>query len=110
MHPMIAAFSAKEFYHGKLKTGVSPAKRPPPRGFDWPQRESGIAFLHSDGRERRDGESRANDEEAQHVLHILTKVLHEKELGVLDVGIVSPYSAQVRQLRQTLRRELPYRL
>jgi superfamily I DNA and/or RNA helicase len=32
MHPMIAAFSAQEFYHGKLKTGVTSEQRPPPAG------------------------------------------------------------------------------
>merc|ERR1719401_269834 len=107
MHPMIASFSAKEFYFGKLKSGVNPRQRPPPQGFDWPKQGSGIAFVHTDSYEQREGESRCNPAEARQVLEILTQVLSEGELGVLDVGIVSPYAAQVRLLRQTLRRELP---
>jgi hypothetical protein len=107
MHPMIASFSAQEFYHGRLKTGIDASARPPPAGFDWPQRGSGIAFQHSEGAEQREGESRTNPQEAQHVLNILANVLRQRELGVLDIGIVSPYAAQVRSLRQTLRRELP---
>jgi superfamily I DNA and/or RNA helicase len=79
-------------------------------GFHWPQDGAGIAFVHSEGAERKDGESRTNPEEVQHVLDILVNVLKQKELGVLDVGIVSPYAAQVRALRQALRRELPGRL
>jgi len=107
---MIAAFSAAEFYHGKLKTGITAADRPPLQGFRWPQKDAGIAFRHSEGPESREGESRQNLREAEIVLEILADVLAEKELGVLDVGIVSPYAAQVRLLRKTLRRELPGRL
>ncbi|CAK0809635.1 unnamed protein product [Prorocentrum cordatum] len=110
MHPRIADFSAREFYHGRLKTGVEPHERPPPSGFAWPEAASGIAFLHVPGPERRDGESRANAGEVDAVADVLAGVLAAGELSVLEVGIVSPYAAQVRQLRQKLRRELPARL
>eukprot|EP00931_Biecheleriopsis_adriatica_P020225 TRINITY_DN13584_c0_g2_i1.p1 TRINITY_DN13584_c0_g2~~TRINITY_DN13584_c0_g2_i1.p1 ORF type:complete len:1432 (+),score=359.38 TRINITY_DN13584_c0_g2_i1:181-4296(+) len=110
MHPMIAHFSAEEFYHGKLKTGVTAVDRPPPVGFRWPQEESGIAFVHVDAWEQRDGESRTNPAEVATVSNLLAEVLTAKELSVLDVGVVTPYAAQVRALRQALRRELPARL
>jgi len=109
MHPAIADFSCKEFYYGKLKTGVPAADRPPPEGFPWPQ-DSGIAFINVDGRESRDGESRSNEAETRQLAQVLANILAEKELSVLEVGVVSPYSAQVRMLRQVLRRELPHHL
>lgn len=110
MHPAIADFSCQEFYYGKLKTGIDASDRPPPLGFDWPQEGSGIAFIHVDSWESRDGESRSNEMETKQLSQVLAKILAELELSVLEVGIVSPYSAQVRLLRQVLRRELPYQL
>jgi len=109
MHPMIAHFSANDFYHGKLQTGVSAEDRPPPDGFAWPQSDSGIAFVDVGGWERKDGESRTNPAEVAAVVDILTEIL-ATGLSVLDVGVVTPYAAQVRALRQSLRRELPTRL
>jgi hypothetical protein len=107
MHPMIAAFSSKEFYGGRLLTGVPVEDRPPPAGFRWPKSDAGVAFINVAGAEYRDGESRANGEEAAHVLEVVAEILAAGELSVLDVGVVSPYSAQVRGLRQLLRSGLP---
>eukprot|EP00928_Gymnodinium_smaydae_P048396 TRINITY_DN3234_c1_g2_i1.p1 TRINITY_DN3234_c1_g2~~TRINITY_DN3234_c1_g2_i1.p1 ORF type:complete len:1425 (-),score=307.17 TRINITY_DN3234_c1_g2_i1:99-4373(-) len=103
MHPLIAAFSAREFYDGRLNTGVQATERWPPAGFAWPRESAGVAFVNCDGYERRDGDSRANDEEAELVAHIVQTVLAAGELRPSEIGVVSPYSAQVRNLRQVLR-------
>jgi len=110
MHPMIAEFSALEFYHGKLQTGIAATDRPPPQGFEWPRPEIGITFLHVDEPEFRDGESRRNPSEVRIVMEVLTQVLLAGELSVLDIGVVSPYTAQVRAIRQMLTYQLPGRL
>jgi len=110
MHPEIVRFSAREFYHGKLQSGVKEHERVPPAGYDWPVERSGMAFVMCKGPEQREGESRTNLMEEEIVLDILAQVLAAKELSVLDIGIVSPYSAQVRSLRQRLRQDLPKRL
>merc|ERR1719461_404246 len=102
MHPMIAAFSAQAFYHNRLRTGISEHDRLPPCGFQWPRPDSGVAFIHVQGVEYRDGESHTNDEESEQVIYVLEQVLRAGELSVLDVGVVSPYAAQVRVLRQKL--------
>merc|ERR1712190_231208 len=80
MHPMIAAFSAKEFYHGNLKTGISAADRPPPAGFQWPGMDGGIAFMHVDGPENNDGSSKSNDREIEAVSEVVVRVLAAGEL------------------------------
>jgi len=110
MHPMIAEFSSQAFYDGQLRTGIDPLDRPAPRGIPWPRKDVGVAFLNCPGLERSSGESRSNDQEANYVADILATVLAEKELSVLEVGVVTPYSAQVRALRVKLRNELPNRL
>jgi len=107
MHPQIAAFSSQEFYHGKLQTGISETDRPKPKGFPWPHKSAGVAFINVQGPEAKDGESRCNWNEIEALTGVLANLLRAKELSVLDVGVVSPYSAQVRALRGHLRVELP---
>jgi superfamily I DNA and/or RNA helicase len=103
MHPMIAAFSAREFYLGKLNTGVDESDRPPPAGFPWPLDDKGIAFLHVDGPESADGQSKQNDNEAAQVAELLKDVLAAGELTYADIGVITPYSSQVRKLREKIR-------
>merc|ERR1711933_677983 len=79
-------------------------------GYEWPDAASGIAFVDVKGPEQREGESRTNYMEEEVLTDILVQVLAAQELSVLDIGVVSPYSAQVRSLRQKLRQELPVRL
>lgn len=110
MHPMIVAFSAQEFYHGKLKTGIDETERPPPQGFAWPRLDAGIAFVHVEGPESSDGQSKSNYNEVERVADILVEVLAASELSCADIGVVTPYSAQVKVLRQSLRGGLIARL
>jgi len=110
MHPMIAAFSAEAFYHGRLQNGVDETLRPAPLGFEWPSPDAGIAFVHIEGTEGSDGQSKSNNEEVQCVAEILAEVLAASELACAEIGVVSPYASQVRSLRQNLRQSLMPRL
>merc|ERR1719360_303304 len=102
-HPKIAEFSAFEFYGGLLQSGVTASERPLPKGIQWPNPEVPVCFLDLHGRESRDGDSRVNMVEAQCVLEVVQSVLSAKELGIPDIGIVSPYQAQVRHFRRSIR-------
>jgi len=102
-HPKIAEFSAFEFYGGLLQSGVTPSERPLPKGIQWPNADVPVCFLDMHGREQRDGDSRTNMAESQCVLEVVQSVLSAKELGILDIGVVSPYQAQVRHLRRSIR-------
>merc|ERR1740121_1672645 len=103
MHPTIARFSANEFYDGQLKTGIAESDRPQLLGFEWPEPEVNIAFVNKDGSEVAEGTSWTNWEEVEEVTEILLNILAESELGVFEIGVVSPYSAQVQALRQHIR-------
>mmetsp|Transcript_154143 Transcript_154143/g.273404 ORF Transcript_154143/g.273404 Transcript_154143/m.273404 type:complete len:202 (-) Transcript_154143:116-721(-) len=107
---MIAAFSAEAFYHGRLQNGVDETLRPAPLGFEWPSPDAGIAFVHIEGTEGSDGQSKSNNEEVQCVAEILAEVLAASELACAEIGVVSPYASQVRSLRQNLRQSLMPRL
>lgn len=105
-HPKIAEFSAFEFYGGLLQSAVTASERPLPQGFQWPNPDVPVCFIELAGRERRDGDSRVNVTEANCLLEIVRGVLSGKELSVLDIGVVSPYQAQVRMLRKLVRESI----
>jgi len=106
MHPAIAAHSSENFYRGALKTGISPEERKPPRGFQWPIADAGMALLDSGtcNEERDDAESYFNIQEANAVLQILRGVVNKGELAAADIGIVTPYAGQVRFLQQLVKK------
>jgi len=102
MHPSIAAFPSHAFYDGLLRTGISEAARPAPKGFPWPDRSMPVAFAQVDGLEEPDGSSYRNHSEAIAVLNVLRDVLTAGELRAEDIGVISPYSAQVHHIRHQL--------
>merc|ERR1712008_203726 len=54
-----------------------------------------------------DGDSKFNQSEALKVVEVLKSVLDTGELEPSQIGIVSPYMAQVRELRRRIRADLP---
>lgn len=107
-HPKLAEFSSEAFYDGRLGSGVDPAKRPLPSGVPWPNKNFPVAFVDVGAPEESEGDSKFNSFEAEQVLRLLAQVLQSRELGINDVGIVTPYTAQVRRLRQMARPLIPY--
>mmetsp|Transcript_81787 Transcript_81787/g.189995 ORF Transcript_81787/g.189995 Transcript_81787/m.189995 type:complete len:542 (-) Transcript_81787:116-1741(-) len=110
-HPLLAEFSAKEIYQGALHSGISAESRPMPKGFNWPNPDVPVAFLDSDPfEEQKEGESRANQNEANWLAQIVHAALHGEGSGGLEaegIGVVTPYSAQVQLLRKLLAHEGP---
>lgn len=105
MHPLIAEHSARTYYGGQLKNGICSEERPPPLGIPWPREDlGGMAFLHIDGTETREGTSWINLSEVESIAQVLTLVQAAGELCSSDVGIITPYSSQVRALRKRLRK------
>jgi len=106
-HPMIAEFSARTFYAGRLKTGVKAEDRKPPRGLPWPRDGVPIAFVDVHSEETSEGDSKMNVGEADIVARIVQDTFYQRELEVTEVGVVTPYVAQVRQLKRLLRNVIP---
>ncbi|CAK0867317.1 unnamed protein product [Prorocentrum cordatum] len=106
MHPKLAEFISQQFYRGLLATGVDSSSRAPPAGFAWPRPDAGIAIVDARGDEVQVGFSWTNPVEVSVVADVLAGFLGSHATSPSDVGIVSPYSAQVRSLQRELRRRM----
>ncbi|GMH33318.1 hypothetical protein BSKO_01152 [Bryopsis sp. KO-2023] len=112
MHPCIAEFSSKSFYGGKLQSAVSPKDRPPVAGVNWIDAQKPVMFLHVDGEERRNqlfaevdlSFSYLNPDEATWVVRLASSILAAGDIDSPEqIGIITPYSAQVRHIRQLMK-------
>ncbi|CAM9114212.1 unnamed protein product [Scytosiphon promiscuus] len=131
MHPAISDFPSLHFYDGKVSTGVRASDRPTPRGFPWPTKSGPVAFLRVNDNETGEakgaargqlesrggteaavqggsfasaalGTSYCNRREAEAVAFALELLLSEGDVQAEDVGIITPYSAQVRLLQDVV--------
>ncbi|CAM1298106.1 Uncharacterised protein g2027 [Pycnogonum litorale] len=104
MHPGLAIFPSDTFYDGLLKSGVEPSDRQPIKGFNWPSSVVPAAFVNLKSRERSGyGKSTYNQLEARTILEILRNILRNG-LRKRDVGVVTPYTAQVKEIKSVLKR------
>jgi len=101
MHPAISAFPCAHFYDGRIDDGVDASVRPTLAGFAWPNHEVPICILPVMGSERHEGTSFANEAEANIVVNVARQLL-AGGLANTSLGIVSPYTAQVRLIRRKL--------
>lgn len=103
MHPAIAEFPAREFYEQQLKNGVSEQERRDPQGFCWPKAGRPLAFVEmaNDARETG-GRSKSNKKEVMVVKRIIKDLLAAGDLKSDDIGVVTPYKAQVKLLKEEM--------
>lgn len=97
MHPQIASFPSWRFYRGELKSAVSESQRQLPRGFVL---SSSVALVHVEAREQSRGSSKRNVDEAACAAWLVEQMM--KVWGRLkgdEVGVISPYAAQVADIR-----------
>ena len=102
MHPAIAQLPADLVYGGHLLSGTPPEERMPPPGFDWPRASMPVAMVPVYGSEGGEGVSKLNRAEAEAV----TRVVHGLQYAgvrAADIGVISPYAAQVHLLRSLIR-------
>jgi len=104
MHPTICDFISKQFYEEKLISGVSAEDRSPPPGLEAMQFvEVPDAFQGKQGRST----SWVNPREADEVERHLTELLSRGSLSQTDVGVITPYAAQVELLQQKFEKSFP---
>ncbi|KAJ9517401.1 hypothetical protein QJQ45_016770, partial [Haematococcus lacustris] len=129
MHPDICSFPSAAFYQGRLRSHPTPSDRPAPPGFPWPVTQVGVTPVAlvpvPDGQEQRSsseqgelwegerhngaghkgqGASLYNDLEARQVVSVVQRLLAGGGLGggAADIGIITPYNAQVRHIQRLL--------
>ncbi len=104
MHPVIREFPSARFYDNRLSDGCSREERPPAAGFIWPDWDKPVAFIPVRGSEstEQDGSSKTNIDEAAMVIQVLDGLLATADLRTEDIGIISPYSGQVRMIEELI--------
>ena len=100
MHPVIREWPSERFYGGRLEDGVTAEERVAPAGFVWPDWDAPVAFVPVEGSEDTspDGASKQNMDEAGLAVRIVDMLLSGGDLTPSDIGVVTPYSGQVRLL------------
>ncbi|CAJ1368371.1 unnamed protein product [Effrenium voratum] len=103
MHPKLAEFPSQHFYQGRLVSKVTESQRLPVRGV----RLTAGSPVHlvdtskmKDCEETRVGTSWRNIGEAVQVIQILQDALKAGDVCREDVGVITPYSGQVKELKQ----------
>ncbi|HJM67764.1 MAG TPA: AAA domain-containing protein [Candidatus Thalassarchaeaceae archaeon] len=100
MHPVIREWPSERFYGGELEDGVSAEERAAPAGFVWPDWDAPVAFIPVEGAEDTspDGASKQNMDEAGLAVRVVDMLLSGGDITPHDIGVVTPYSGQVRLL------------
>jgi len=104
MHPAVAAWPSHTFYEDRLVSQPSPSDRPAPKGLLWPNPLKPLLFVDSvDGEEETtaEGYSWRNRQEANVIMDIVKRLISDSDISG-DIGVISPYAAQVRLLRDLL--------
>ena len=110
MHPALAEFPSQHFYGGKLKSAGSVSKRPALEKVKWLKPNKPLVFIDVPGsHEKRVGTSFKNEAEAEMVVKIVTSLL-SCEVSALEIAVLTPYSGQVRCIRDKLSTLVPNQL
>lgn len=103
MNPYISLWPSQHFYKGMIKDGVSGEARPIPKGFDWPQKDVPVAFIPCYSPEQTTGDkSKLNRGEGSIVKGIVNDFVRSG-MAAGSIGVVTPYSGQIRHLIDILR-------
>ena len=116
MHPLLRAWPSAQFYDSRLRDGVTEAERLPPTAFP---SASPLMVIDHAGSERSTalGSSRINTSEARQVASMVAALLARADSGnsgisdnsgngglsAADVGVITPYAAQVQAIQRCLR-------
>ncbi|XP_071941571.1 regulator of nonsense transcripts 1 homolog [Antedon mediterranea] len=109
MHPKLAEFPSLKFYDSKLLNGVEAKRRPLPSGFPYHEKGQPIIFLDIKSKEMTTGSSKSNIDEANRIKTLVAGLLNAKQIKESEIGIISPYTAQVNLIKKTLKQKIDVR-
>jgi len=104
MHPSISQWPSKHFYSGTIADGIPASARPAPPGITWPDSpEKRVVFIPSSSPETHSPDkSYLNNGEADTVVELI-KHLFSVGITCNSIGVITPYSAQVRSISDRIR-------
>ena len=105
MHPSISSWPSKQYYNGRLRNGASIDTRP--GLYNFPDFMHPYAFYDlppsKNNKEKSVGSSTENEYEAHYIALAVSKL--RRSCPNASVGIITPYTAQVRCIERELRKE-----
>ena len=102
MHPEISYFSNERFYHGRITDAVDDFERPIDPNVESQLYSHHINYINlEDSREAQQSTSFENDLEARSVVNVI-RMLQDLKIEEKQIGVVTPYSAQVGAIRREL--------
>lgn len=113
MHEGICAFSSREFYQGRLRTGISAAERPLVKSlFPWPgggtEWEGGggedrrMVFVECPVREEVGQKSKTNEGQAKVCLEVCKLLGNGDGEGQEQIAVLTPYAKQAEMLKRMM--------
>jgi len=104
MHPALSAFSSSNFYNGRLKDGITAEDRILPFQTDvWKDPNFPISFINVEGVEETVFQSHQNMDEVTTVRALVQHLGQIESKKPLKIGVITPYQAQIRQLKHLAR-------
>jgi ATP-dependent RNA/DNA helicase IGHMBP2 len=112
MHEQIMAFSSRQFYDGSQVADAAVRHHllvDLPHVAHTPLTETAVTFIDTAGagydeEDEEEGTSKLNREEARLAVELVGELL-QAGVAAAEIALISPYSAQVRLLRELLTRE-----
>jgi helicase MOV-10 len=107
-HPAILQFSSDHFYEGKLRAKMTAADQALTENWSFlPNKKFPIIFHAVKTQSKLDGTSSYNPGEVEVIVSYVKKLLNtkfgQKCLKEIDIGVISPYLAQLKKLTEALK-------
>jgi len=109
MHPVLSAFPSVAFYDGKLVDGVKAEDRPAPEGFEFPKPSLPVAFIDLSAAGSKEQSTTEGSKFNRKEIEVVDKVVRgmlDAGLETKQIGVVTPYSGQVRKLEVSISTKL----
>ena len=107
MHPVINLYPSNQYYGGFVGTGVGVKDlRPKIEGYEWNVSKWPISIENVKGTANIEDTSYYNMGEIIKIVEIINKIIDNKKLIPEQIGVITPYKAQVNKLKKNLDKKI----